>query len=639
MRRTPGRTLTTGASIRATTVALLVVLSVLAGVPATGASAPAGTATSVADAAEASTSSSFAVLIDATGSPVGEGETMTVTATVENTGDATDSQRVGLSVGGAVRDATEVTLAGGENTTVTLTWETSDGDAGTYTATVATADAAASTDVHVLAAATFRVAIDATNAPVVAGQSLDVTATVSNVGDLPGNRTVTLSVGAVRSDAREVSLSGGENTTVTLSWATDDGDAGNYTATVSTEDDAAERDVRVEESRNQPPDAGDVSVDPAAPAVEEAVAFSADASDPDGSVVAYEWQIDGEVVGSSASFQYTFEEAGDHEVRVTVTDDEGATASAAVTVTVEGANDQPSVEIVRETTSPSEGEAVTFSAEASDPDGSVGSYEWTVDGEVVGSSASLTYAFEEAGEHLVAVTVTDDAGAQSTARISVTVEANDPPTASVEYSPESPSEGETVTFSSDSSDPDDATDSLAYEWTVDGEPADTGPALEYTFEEAGEHEVRVTVTDDQGATASAAVTVTVEGTNEPPSVEIALGTTSPTEGEAVEFVADASDPDGSVESYEWTVDGEPAGSGTGLTYTFETTGDHEVALAVTDDDGATAVATRTVEVTAPGQTATTGARGTPTIVQTPGFGPAAGLVALVVAALLYRRRR
>ena len=82
-------------------------------------------------------------------------------------------------------------------------------------------------------AAAFSVAVDSTNAPVTAGGRLDVTATVTNDGTREGTRNVTLDVGGSLRDAAAVSLEPGESTTVTLSWTTGEGDAGEYTAAVS----------------------------------------------------------------------------------------------------------------------------------------------------------------------------------------------------------------------------------------------------------------------------------------------------------------------------------------------------------------------------------------------------------------------
>jgi hypothetical protein len=85
--------------------------------------------------------------------------------------------------------------------------------------------------------------------------------------------------------------------------------------------------------------------------------------------------------------------------------------------------------------------------------------------------------------------------------------------------------------------------------------------------------------------------------NDPPTASIEAPS-SPATGETVTFTATASDPDGSIATYQWTVDGEAAGSGSTLDVTFSSGGDHEVTLTVTDGRGATATASTTVSVSA-----------------------------------------
>ena len=54
-----------------------------------------------------------------------------------------------LTTAGVERDTTTVTLAPGENTTITLSWATTAGDAGMYPVTVASGNDTAVTPVNV----------------------------------------------------------------------------------------------------------------------------------------------------------------------------------------------------------------------------------------------------------------------------------------------------------------------------------------------------------------------------------------------------------------------------------------------------------------------------------------------------------
>ncbi len=194
----------------------------------------------------------FEIKSVSTNSPVTEGETLTVTATVENTGDVQGTQTVDLTVGPSGQlggKSAEVTLSPEKSKKVTLSVSTEPGDAGTYTAVVSSDNDTASEVAKVnapAAPANFQVTSVSTNSPVTEGNTLTVTATVENTGGQQGTQTIELSVGALGSDSTQVTLKGGESTQKTLSVGTSSGDAGCYTATVFSKDDSADADVRVD---------------------------------------------------------------------------------------------------------------------------------------------------------------------------------------------------------------------------------------------------------------------------------------------------------------------------------------------------------------------------------------------------------
>jgi len=91
----------------------------------------------------------FDVAITDTNSPATESGVLQVDARIENVGDIPATQTVKLLVDGLGSDGATVALAGGESTTVTLTLYVSEGDAGSYTATVYSDDTAASAPIEV----------------------------------------------------------------------------------------------------------------------------------------------------------------------------------------------------------------------------------------------------------------------------------------------------------------------------------------------------------------------------------------------------------------------------------------------------------------------------------------------------------
>ncbi|WP_431359057.1 CARDB domain-containing protein [Halovenus amylolytica] len=197
--------------------------------------------------------------LDPTDATVTEGDDpIDISADVENVGDETGQQDLELSITDdsdsvVYSDTVEdVELDGGDSTTVTFE-DAPAGDLapGEYTHEVASEDdsiAGSLTVEEVPDEAFFEVTITDTNSPVVAGETLEVTADIENTGDEEATQDIELDAGALGSDAASVTLDGGESTSVTLGVETEGGDAGDYTATVASDDDSDTADVTVDEA-------------------------------------------------------------------------------------------------------------------------------------------------------------------------------------------------------------------------------------------------------------------------------------------------------------------------------------------------------------------------------------------------------
>jgi len=198
----------------------------------------------------------FAVRIESTTAPVTEGQRLSVNATVENTGDVSDTQTVELDAGALGTNATTVSLGAGVSRNLALAVDTTRGDNGTYTVTVGSANDTATAATTVQAPAEFAVTVTGTTTPVV-GDPLSVTAQVTNVGEVSATQSVELDAGRLGTNATTVALDGGNATTVALDVPTADGDYGNYTVTVGSANQTASASARVTLptlERNQPRD-------------------------------------------------------------------------------------------------------------------------------------------------------------------------------------------------------------------------------------------------------------------------------------------------------------------------------------------------------------------------------------------------
>jgi PKD repeat protein len=177
--------------------------------------------------------------------------------------------------------------------------------------------------------------------------------------------------------------------------------------------------------QNQPPLAA-FSASPLQGPAPLAVAFDASASaDPDGAIAAYGWALgDGATTASGVTVTHTYQDPGVYTVRLTVTDDRGATAGAqrVVAVTTADGNLPPTAAF---TVTPSEGTAplaVSFdAASSSDPDGLVVGYAWAFGDGNTGSGSTAQHTYSTAGTYLARLTVTDDRGATASSEVGVSV--------------------------------------------------------------------------------------------------------------------------------------------------------------------------------------------------------------------------
>jgi PKD repeat protein len=65
---------------------------------------------------------------------------------------------------------------------------------------------------------------------------------------------------------------------------------------------------------------------------------AAESSDPDGTIESYGWYINGQFINGQSTFTHVFADPGTYEIKLTVEDDDGATAEAILTVSVTETN-------------------------------------------------------------------------------------------------------------------------------------------------------------------------------------------------------------------------------------------------------------------------------------------------------------
>jgi PKD repeat protein len=293
--------------------------------------------------------------------------------------------------------------------------------------------------------------------------------------------------------------------TTSHSYAT----SGTYTVTLTvTDDDGATDSISVTKTvRNRGPVA---SFTETAEVVdtEETISFDAsDSSDPDGTIVSYSWDFGDGTEGSGVSVQHAYSQDGVYTVTLTVTDNNGATDTAEATKTV--LNRSPVASFTESAHTVDTGESIDFDASGShDPDGTIVSYLWDFGDGNTATGVKVDHAYEDDGVYTVTLTVVDDDGATSSATETKNV-LNRPPVALFTENATTVSQDEAIHFDASESYDLDGT-IVSYSWAFgDGNTA-TGVTVDHAYGEDGNYIVTLTVTDDDGASASSFATKIVE---------------------------------------------------------------------------------------------------------------------------------
>ncbi len=329
------------------------------------------------------------------------------------------------------------------------------------------------------------------------------------------------------------------------------------------------------------------------PNAEESVRFDASAShDPDGEVAVYRWDFDGdgtyEQETTDSIVEHAFASGGDYDVGLVVADSNGDASSPFVDPIY--VNRPPTAEFQLSAFESGELAPIRFADLSYDEDGVVTSWAWDFGDGTTSDAVDPEHAFRENGTYAVSLTVTDDDGAQHTTTAEILI-SNLPPVARLSTERSTRPTGEPFRFDASASiDPSPEGSIVEYAWDLDGDGeydrTMTVPTLCHAYPDDGAYEVRVRLTDDDGAVA-VSDPVSVDVTNRPPRVtRIAWTPTAPTDADEVLLAVTADDADGEIVDWVWDFADGVSVTGSGPTVRFPDDGRYAVVLTVEDDDGA-----------------------------------------------------
>ena len=318
---------------------------------------------------------------------------------------------------------------------------------------------------------------------------------------------------------------------------------------------------------------------------------------------------------------------GTDTISYTISDGQGGTSSATVTVTIGGTDDAPVAVGTLPARNAADAASVSYPTAGgfSDPDGDALTYSATglpagltinaatgvISGTIDRSASQIG-----GGSYAVVVTARDPSNGAATQNFTITV-TNPAPTAVNDVASTSEETPVTITVLANDTDPDGdpltVTAASAPNGTVVRNPDGTltyTPNTNYT----GTDTISYAISDGQGGTSNATVTVTIGGVNDAPVAVGTLPARTAADAAAVSYptAAGFSDPDGDALTYSAT--GLPAGltinattgviSGTVDRSASQTGGgSYTVVVTARDPSNATATQSFTIAVTNPGPTA------------------------------------
>lgn len=314
--------------------------------------------------------------------------------------------------------------------------------------------------------------------------------------------------------------------------------------------------------------------------------------DPDGDIVEYLWDFGDETTTTGPAVTHSFPTYGTFLVELTVTDDDGATSTSNLSVTV--LNVQPVAKFTGTTRILSGMDLELDATESYDLDGYIADsdYSWDMGDGKSELGSKIKHRYDSVGTYIVVLTVEDDGGLTSSYSRVIEV-LNRMPSAHISASQLTLSTGDSLELDgSGSSDPDGSVE--AYTWILGDGSVAYGRQVSHVYDDNGIYMVVLTITDDMEGTDSTSVFIQVE--NRPPMPAIASPDSVLTLMDA-EFTAEGTlDPDGRIEGFFWDFGDGNAENGWNVSHEYLTSGIYSVRLTVLDDDGRSAFTSVSIEI-------------------------------------------
>ncbi len=301
--------------------------------------------------------------------------------------------------------------------------------------------------------------------------------------------------------------------------------------------------------------------------------------DPDGTIVSYEWEIDGKITpGKKVS--HKFDRPGIYQAKLIVKDNDGAQDIDYADVIINGAP----VPCVYPLERLAPGKPAIFDGSCSyDPDGKIENIMWDFgDGTFAKGNLIVSHKFKQPGDYTVILTLKDDSKASNNMALKkFHVRVNHKPVANAGKDIYTCSQS--VMFNGLKS-YDAENDTLIFSWDFGDGKKGQGPVVSHHYENPGIYPVTLSVDDGKGLFNSVAKDHLNLFINAPPVAVLNVNKKRVCAGETVLFDASrSSDPEKGSVRYVWNLGHNDVKIGVNPTKVFKDEGPHKIKLTVFDD--------------------------------------------------------
>ncbi|MFW6376230.1 MAG: PKD domain-containing protein, partial [Thermoplasmatota archaeon] len=233
--------------------------------------------------------------------------------------------------------------------------------------------------------------------------------------------------------------------------------------------------------------------------------FHDQSDDIDGHIVNWTWDFDDSTKSYLENPEHRFSDDGIYNVSLTVRDNDGAEDTFSMNIKVK--NTGPEADFTYSPLGAFTYTKIEFEDQSTDVDGSIKDWKWDFGDENTSNLQNPIHEYVDDGSYLVKLSVTDDDGCVSNITKEIIIE-NRPPQADFVYEYKDGDKTSKLIFFTDNSSDLDG-EIVNWTWHVGEDGIVYGKDIEHEFSSAGQYDVKLTITDDDGDSSSIEKTINI----------------------------------------------------------------------------------------------------------------------------------